>query len=323
MVELGEIRLALPRLGPLTMRPALLGPAEATTRVEEFRQPSEAIVLECRGVAGLLFVETRFALGLVNAALGISEPLVSGPLSRIERGILEGVLAAVIGQLDFGPGLLLPEARDVEVPPDPRAIEILADLHGQRGRAMVCGSEEFLVETWNSWCERPGAGRRTACLEIARTRVPVAQLATAEAGDTVVFDEEPCFSPTEPWPVRIRCGDLDLSARWHPDGALSFDEVVDLGDCEARTASDRGAGHAAFGPLAAYGEGENRPCTEVVATIAPIDARALAGLVRGVLEGTSRTQPILLKVGASPWAEGELVDLGGSPGVRITRKSAG
>lgn len=318
MATLGNICIELPRLGAIRMRPALRRAGDPRAWLEDARQVCEALRLECQGVAALLLVERSLALRLVNLVLGFAPSMAAGPVSRIERGILETVVATMLARLGFGQELRLLGGGACDMHPGVRLLAISVELGGSGGLAYVCGNDEFLLSAWRS--REPPLQEVLAVprLALARTRVPRSALADAEAGDTLVFDGQPPLLPSEPWRVWIGYGKQVILARLDPDGSLCLDGPTDgEGGITPRatgTEPDPEADARAFGADDAHSQ------AEVVAEIGRLESYRLAELVFGGLRGMGRAGPILLRVGAIPWAEGELVELCGSTAVRITRK---
>lgn len=311
----GELAIDLPGLGELVLRPVVSESDTAWFR--KARRSCEAVLLKCAGTEALLLVERGFALHTATAVLGHDTAGAAGSLSRIERGLLHGVLAALSGRL----GLLL----TVGVCADERhaqdsdsiVIEASMGLRGIAGRAWLCASVEFLAQiltTLPPTSEKP-------TLELGRTRVPVSQLAAATAGDVVVFDEVAALSASAPWPVRIRVRDVVVSASLRPDGILASGEADDLGI--VTQAERRWARIPAQTNPAQSLPAKADDSAEISAEFGRFGGTSLAGLLCGDPLDRGRRDPIVLRLADTPWAEGQIVAFDNALAVRITRKLAG
>jgi hypothetical protein len=276
--------------------------------------------IERAGTEALLLVEKGFALHTVNTLLGHAPAISDGPLSRIERGLFHGVLAASCARLGFISTVGLC-AEERETPDsDSIVIEASVGLRGGAGRAWLCASAEFLVHILAT--QAPASKKPSAmlCLELARTLVPVAQLAAATAGDGLVFDEVAALPAADPWPIRIRNGGAVVSASLRPDGILASGDVDDLGivtQAERRSARiPTPSDPAKFSP-------GSTDTVEIVAELGRLQGASLARLLGGAPLDWVRGNSILLRLADAPWAEGEITAHDDAFAVRITRKLAG
>jgi type III secretion protein Q len=184
----------------------------------------------------------------------------------------------------------------------------------------------------------PGSGRVgpkaadieiTMELELARTALALAELATVGPGDAVVFDGAPAPARDEDWPVRARVGNLAAAATVDSDGNLRL--AAPFRELEhGRRIMESEAEPTQISPADGPSDAERvlaAAPVEVVAELGRIAVRGdeLAGLVRGsVLPfGPPRLDTIELRVGGRLWAVGELVTVGDELGVRITRMAGG
>ena len=94
-----ETVVGLSGVGEVAFRTNLLERQACTAWWEDGQAYGESVALEYAGQTGVLLMEDRLALALVNAVLGVGMPPICGPLSRIERGILEGIVMAVLAKL--------------------------------------------------------------------------------------------------------------------------------------------------------------------------------------------------------------------------------
>jgi flagellar motor switch/type III secretory pathway protein FliN len=166
----------------------------------------------------------------------------------------------------------------------------------------------------------------SATIELGRTDLLGAAIASATVGDAVVFDGIAQVETDVDWPVFLRVGDFMAPARLARDGTLalveSFSQVQE--DAKPMVSQDE---KARWNP----GEPSSSEVAKVLAT-APVEVVAeigrltlrgdeLAGLMTGgVLSlGPRRTEAIQLRVGGQLWATGELVSAGDELGVRILK----
>jgi flagellar motor switch/type III secretory pathway protein FliN len=308
-----EISIELPRLGLLVLRPQVLDIEATPAWIVDVRHSCEEVSVECSGGAALLIIERGSACFAVNAMLGYEMAAVAGPLSRIERGILQGMLVALSAHLGLPPDVRLRAGQAPVL--DLVAIEVSLRMRGVTGRAWVCASEDFLTKSLA--LKTPEPAQATIRVELGCTRVPVSELAAAKEGDAVVFDGASALSVTAPWPVQIRRGKAAIPAYLYPDGTLAIAggngngsaEKADRPSCP--TISDSVAGSA-----------KKVSCLDVTAEIGCLRGDALAGLLKNHV-AMGRGDPILLRVDETPWAEGEIVAIEGELAVRITRRLAG
>jgi hypothetical protein len=307
-----QARLSLPRVGPLTVQARLLTGALALAWQAPGDREAHDVGLACGGEAARLVLESRLAVGLVNAVLGLAAPPFAGPLTRIEGGVLAGLLATLAASLGLAPQLR------VGVPsgagPWSTVMELSVGLGGESGRAWLVAPARFLELAWLAW--KPGPRARAPRLELATTSVARLEMAGASPGDKVVFDGAPALRAGDDCPVRVEWGGRRAPAWWLADGRLVLRDddqvaaatatVATLPDCAPRPAAD--PAEFASGPAIA----------EVVAGLHcqafdPARPESLA---------VSRGEKVALEVDGSRWAEGELGEVDGRLAVTITRMLA-
>lgn len=318
------MRVCLPReraveltgLGTLILRPAVH--AIDADRLSHIRRSCEEALIECAGTSALLLVEGAFALGAVNAILGCQSATAARSLSRIERGILHGLLATLSARLGLSSTVrVCPEDRRTAMS-DSIVIEISLRLREATGRAWLCATDEFLARMLTTQSMSVGCSSTAVCLDLGRTRVPVSELADAREGDAVVFDGVAALVAEDPWPVHFRLGDCSAPASLRSDGVV-VGEGTDGRDCGASTKVEQRATIPLARPDAVVGD----PGGEVTAVLARLDGVALVGLLGGAPLAQGRGQSVLLRLEDAPWAEGEIFAVDGEFAVRITRKLAG
>jgi hypothetical protein len=249
----------------------------------------------------VLLIERRTALGLVNAVLGLSPPRLAGPLSRIERGVLEGLVATVLARLGLAGWVGL-----VDRAPPPTgsfSIALSLGLGSESGWACMMASDEALT----SLAASVDAGRHEApWLEVASTGVPAREVAGAEPGDKVVFDETTALSATNDWPARAIWRGRGAGVEWRTDGTVVArqgaepHQLMRLTSCDANKADS----------------------FAMVEISAGADCASLANAGRQPLF-VSRADPIVLKVNGRVWACGSPAEVDGAFAVVITRKTSG
>ena len=314
----GEIAVTLPCLGDLILRTSVLaGDAAWLSSVQG--SSCESTQIECAGSKGTLAVERGFALHIVNTLVGCESALASGPLSRIERGLLHGALVGLAGRLH-----LPPEVRVSVGAPAPAAealvIEVSMVLGEVSGRAWMCASLEFLSRYLEVESAGSSVDSQAVRIELGRTRVPRSDLNAAQSGDLVVFDEVRALSEEEAWTVHLRHGDSSLPASLCLDGALVFARENVLGrQAEVPTWAD-GPVLPVDGPR--FGE-KAKAQDDLAAEIGCISPAALAAYLRGLPMNLERAHRILLRRNGMAWAEGDLLAFENAMAVRITRLVAG
>jgi hypothetical protein len=296
--------LDLAGLGTATVRPAGLDREAPAALVSEARASCEGFYLPSMG-PGLLLVERRLARNLVDVLLGLPMAAVAPPLSRIERGILGGVVAGAFGKLGLACGVHLAGAEAYEVGPDTVALDVSVRLDGVGGRVWLCATPPALVRSWEAAERSSGSGPAVLQIELARTRLPRSEAATALQGDIVVFEETAALSSSSSWPLQVCYRGRRVSVLLGCDGRVWADE---------RTAT---TGRMAVGRRARASAGAR---VEVTAEIAHAIA---ADLPDGQSAGSVRGDGILLRMGESDWAEGVLSEVAGRLAVLITRTLAG
>jgi hypothetical protein len=316
-----ETTIRVPGLGEVVFRPAVLDKDAAWTA--NLRRSCEVVWAECAGTGAQLLLESGLALHLVNAILGFDPVAVARPLSRIERGLLHGALAALSAGLGIPPVVRVC-AGEVPTPnPDSLVIEATLGLGKVLGRAWVCASIEFLAQMLTSQASTAEAATVQVALELGRTSLPPSELAGASAGDVVVFDGVAALSQEDAWPVQIRRGDAVAPALLRPDGVVVVaGDVALAGDTGTITKLEGSAVQSGrrSGQLGSVDESSN---VEVAADMGQLRGAALATVLLGEPPRVGRSQPILLRWNGTAWAEGVLLAVDSALAVRIRRKVAG
>jgi type III secretion system YscQ/HrcQ family protein len=295
---------------------------------------SEAVVLAIlRGSArGRLSLAQPFAARLVDAALGgrgvFSAARALGPA---ERGVLVALLAPLLDAIGWSTDLA--PAPESSVGSSGHAIAV--NVEGPFGAGVLwldlpvtgspvapaAGSASAVLR------ERASGLPVEAWLEIAATHLPAAELARLALGDALVFDgvDFGAFAPETDWVAQLTMGAHAAPLRIDPHGAL-----VLTGDFQLTDAADgRKVGVVKEESMDVTGPTEMATAAlaaapiEIVAELARITLRGeeVLGLAPGVVLTVTadRRRAVLLRAGGEIWAEGELVNVDGELGVRVTR----
>ena len=298
---------------------------------------SEAIVLAIvRGNArGRLSVGQPFAARLVDAALGGRGVFAAArALGPAERGVLVALIAplldAVGWSIDLAPA---PEsgvgssgyAIAVNVEGPFGAGVLWLDLPAAGGAvAPAAGSAS------GGWRERASGLPVEARLEIAVTQLRASELTRLALGDALVFDGVGfgAFAPQAEWVAQLTMGAHRAPLRIDSNGALVLTGDFQLTDAADRpkvgvVKEDKERSMDATGPTQMATEALAAAPIEIVAELARLTLRGeeVLGLAPGVVLTVSadRSRAVLLRAGGELWAEGELVNVDGELGVRVTR----
>jgi len=292
--------------------------------------------LEYDGQQGWVGVAHRVSLALVHSVLGGPAPAAIRPLGRGERGVMAAIVISALDTIGASHavqlGLVVSSG-----PPDPSPDRLV--VRGSIRTAAGLDGRAVLVVPVRSLADSVGTGPvkahldglvASASLELARTDLLGAALASAAVGDVVVFDGIASAQVENTWLASLRVGDFVASACVAADGTLTmvgpFSQVEE--DAKPMAAQDEK-------PRWKPAEDSSSETAQVLAT-APVEVVAeigrftlrgdeLAGLMKGgVLSlGPRRTEAIQLRVGGQLWAVGEMVSAGDELGVRILRLHAG
>ena len=309
----------LPTEWPVTLPP--LGSASVTfagfDTEDEQRIAGAELAISFGAARGRVSIEAAFASRLVDAvlrgAVGFSELRVTGPA---ERGVLAGVLAPMFdrlgGSLHLGP---LPRRTGAETPIVFRLETIIAS--GWLRLTAPVGGWSARADDADVWRGRAARIPVTAHVEVAATAVPMAALAGVVEGDGIVFDgvRAASYLADAPWSGRLRIGTHAADVTIGAAGQLSVTGGFSPVQQQEDTMSASGSNTDTTTVLGAA-------TIEVVAEIGRISLRGdeVLGLAPGAVLalGRGRTS-VSLRVGGEIWADGEIVDIDGELGVRVTR----
>lgn len=325
----GPMTVSLPGLDALVVRSRVVASEAAQPWIQDTGRSCERVSLECSASSGALIVERGLALGLVSAVLGLPTPVVIRPLSRIERGILEGMIAALLSRLALAPAIRLIAGDRAVTELASFSIGISAEMRGLAGQALLCGTEEFFERAWAARGAALEAGKVLAALrvEVAHTRLSRSELDALSEGDAIVFEEFGALLPSDPWPVQVRLGEVVVPARAFPNGSITLEDGFAAHTShDARTQFEvPAAGGVGLASELATQSREGSVSVEITAELGTIriEEADRAGLLRDLSFGTARPKQAHLMIGETSWAEGEILALEGEFAVQVTRKLAG
>jgi type III secretion system YscQ/HrcQ family protein len=301
----------LPPLGAFTVAITGVG-ASSDGRAS----PDPVFVLSQGASRGRLSVEGVFASRLVDAVLGGRDAVrVARALGPAERGVLAGLLGGLFSSVGWSVGLGPAAALDLEM------AALVLDVQTPLGPGRIEAQWPAVrVGSNAALATRLARLPIAAPVVIGETRLRASEIAGASPGDAVVFDgvRAAPFTDGASWPARLAVG--AGGEQYWPLGVDAGGEVTIAGKLEARREEElmSGPGNTMDADLTAALAAAP---VEVVAELGRLTLRGeeLAGLAPGVVLtlGASRGG-ITLRVGGERWAEGEIVDVEGELGVRIT-----
>jgi flagellar motor switch/type III secretory pathway protein FliN len=266
---------------------------------------------------GRLLLGATFAARLVDAVLrGSGIRSLARAFGPAQRGLLVGLLGRTFEAAGWVPRLGAPPRISdgvaigvhLELPRVGAGVvwAVLPDAVTGGGSAAV-----------NHRHERAARLPVTVAVELAVTSLSAAATSALTAGDAVVFDGMATPRVGDACEVRLAIGRGD--DRYIAPARLSADGVATLeGGFERATSAimeERNMETTNETPLVAAP-------IEVVAEIGRVNLRggeAMALTPGAVLVVGVGRRSVLLRVGGEPWAEGEMVDVEGELGVRVTR----
>jgi flagellar motor switch/type III secretory pathway protein FliN len=278
------------------------------------------------GELGRLTLTSPFAARLIDAALGARGALSSARvLGPAERGVLVSLVAPVLDVIGWSLGL--GSAPEVAGARAPLALRIEGPFGTGVLRLELPTSTVSPIDPGRSRAaDLPVVGR----VEIAATRLRADSLVGLAPGDALVFDGHgaPAYlgdGEEKTWEGRLAIGAYAASLRIGPRGVLQLAGNFQMTGTpiERTVAIEREGAMDVSGPTEKAISVLAAAPIEVVAELARITLRGdeVLGLAPGVVltVAVDRGQAITLRVGAEIWAEGELVDVDGELGVRVTR----
>jgi type III secretion system YscQ/HrcQ family protein len=327
-----RLEVTLAGFGVVALGGARVG---APARAEE----TVAFGLAAARGAGRLVLADALAHRIVALGLGGSaRPPAVGRLGLGERGIVAGFVASVLHAVGAPFSISLSMFGVAPLVDGLVTFTIEIEMAGVSGWASVEVPAAWLAGRASDDV-RLGALPLEARLELARTWLTAREISALAVGDAVVFDGVPPLdlgdearAPSQARAVWITIGAHAADARLGRDGRVEIerdfrrvgasndhenDEEISMGttgrDRDTR-ANGEGEAHAGVTEVLAAAP------VEVVAELGRVTLRGdeVAGLAPGSVLVFGRTGAITLRVGDEIWAAGELVDVDGALGVRVT-----
>jgi type III secretion protein Q len=285
---------------------------------------------------GFLVLDGLSALRLVAATLGLSAPRALRALGAAERGIIAAIIATLLRALQ-GSHLWTSDVV-VALAPKPwqsnglARLVIEADFSRFREVVRLDVPPEWIPASTAGLVEqatRRGLGIPLG-VELARTTLTAGDWARARPGDAIVFDDQGAHAPDVDWPVRIVCGAFVALAHLAGDGrATMVDEFQPGDDGVALETTDAHEIQKTGREIMSSDEQHASSVTmlasapiQVVAEIGRLVLRAdeVVALRPGSILtlGGLRPTTVDLRVGDRSWGHGELVNVDGQLGVRLT-----
>lgn len=333
--EIAHKLAALPRSWQAELAP--FGAASLVVAgIDRAPTSSEAIVLSIlRGNArGRLSLGQPFAARLVDAALaGRGIFSAARALGPAERGVLAALIAPLLDAIGWS----------IDLAPAPESSvghAIAVNVEGPFGAGVLwldlpASGTAVAPATGTGtgsggWRARASGLPVEARLEIAATHLPAAELARLAWGDALVFDgvDFGAFAPGADWVAQLTIGAHRAPLRIEAQGALVLSgdfQLTDSADGRKVGIVRQGKENSmdVTGPTQMATAALAAAPIEIVAELARITLRGeeVLGLAPGVVLTVSadRSRAVLLRAGGEIWAEGELVNVDGELGVRVTR----
>lgn len=288
--------------------------------------PDDAIPLAIRrdGLSGRLCVPAALAVRWVDRAISGRELFAPvRALGPAERGVLLAVLAPVLDRIGWSFAL--------GAAPDLDAAGIVLRIAAAAGTGPVWLQAPAPAPQPRPDGTSPFAARAVGlpievAVRVAATAVPANALAGLELGDVVLFDRVAAggLTSAQTADVQLAVGAFRAPARLDGDGGLTVGQGWRRAAAPAAETSENGK------DVTMDAEKTDAPAAtlaaapiEVVAELGRITLRGeeILGLAPGVVLGlrVDRSNAVSLRVGGQVWAEGELVNVEGELGVRVTR----
>jgi flagellar motor switch protein FliM len=307
--------------------------------------PRALVVLERDGHRAVLDIDPPFARELCGRVLGTAEPaLPPRALTATEEGVLELLVLTLLAAGDGRVRLVTitqDPARVTDAFPDPWVVvaPVAVTIGDRRGEVRLLLPESVLVAAPppSLAVERLLDLEFVVAVELGRAPVPGAELAEVAPGDVVLLDSLRA-SPGAGGPATLRAGRLVVPVVLAPDGSATVTEPLIWEPWKGSHALPRWnpPGTARRVPTR-LAEGVPMPdpivppvgaerlagvAIEVTAELGRVTltGRDLAALGPGVVVQLGRPLggPVDLLAGGRLLASGELVDVDGEVGVRVT-----
>jgi type III secretion protein Q len=282
-------------------------------------------------ISGRVALDAALARRIVDVALGIStDELEVGRLGLGARGVVAGFVASALHALGapLTVSLVAPDVgslRDEDIV----GIAVRVTAAGGDGWARLEIPRRWLADASRAPADAAAMGALTfeAVVALARTKLSAGELETLVVGDAVVFDGVRAAAAAEAWPARVVVGAPGAES-YAAEAVVSRAADVTIAREFVRAPTEEGfmetraRGSVVNGtPVGETTMLASAPI-EIVAELARVTLRGdeVLGLGPGAvlrLAGTRGTS-VALRVGGEIWAEGELVDVDGELGVRVT-----
>jgi hypothetical protein len=287
-----KVAIELAGLGRLDLEIACVDKESTATGIDELAPACESFSLWAG--TGRLLIDRSLSRRLVDKVIGAAATPLLLPLSRIERGVLGGLVAGSAAKLGLPLAVGLEAGADFEEARVMTCIRMRASLAGLAGEAWM-----YAPAAGIEGCLKVLGPSVGVAMELAQTWLPKGEALGASAGDLVVFDETAAYSPASSWPLQLRCGERRLPVLLDEEGGLRGG---------ASTVSKQAWPARLAGGMARAEE-------QVFLT-------AEIGRLEESSERTSKSprgDGILLYLDEQAWAEGTLASYDGRLAVRITR----
>ena len=284
------------------------------------------------GRRGYLILDALGALRIMSTMLGVPIPRSPRALGAAERGVVTAALSTVIRGaarnlvVSIGPGAWADEGL--------ARVEI--EMSSSRFRELVW------LDVLPDWIPAATGDLREAAVarelpiqlavELGRTTLTAGEWSRARPGDAVVFDDAYPAS-ADGWTARLRCGELAASAVIDGRGSIRLAAGFRgrAADPTSGPDEDAGGGTTTHNRGHTMSDTERQASSSTVLASAPIEVVAEVGRLTlradevlalrpgSVLAlGSLRPTTVDLRVADRPWARGELVNVEGQLGVRVT-----
>ncbi|MDB4981588.1 MAG: Type secretion inner rane protein [Myxococcales bacterium] len=317
----------VPGLGAVTI--SLMGPSTGSSRAPD----GPSIGLGRGSERGRLSLDGSLAGRLVARTLGVE--MEGAPSVRRmglgERGLLAGLVAAFLHERRVPLSVSVTSLEGAEVRAHHRVIlDLAVDVGGATGFVRLEVPPAWLAEVppTDETRARLASLSVEVCVERARTCLPARALEDLEEGDAVVFEGERAESGAdEAWSARLVLGAYAARADVRVDGHVVVREEFRRLAAETSPPGPVTARETNTDAIETKGGDETAVLAaaplEVIAELGRIALRGdeVLGLAPGVvlMLGAARATRVVLRVAGEVWAEGELVDVDGELGVRVTK----
>jgi type III secretion system YscQ/HrcQ family protein len=289
-----------------------------------------ALFIRHQGEAARIKIDRALAAAVVSTILGTgTDAIVERELGRVERGVLAAVVTEVLRalgspwRLSLRQGVPLARAE---------SITLIVNV----GIESLGRAAPVRLEIPRRWTEAADADTQeqtttlvtVAVVELGATKLSAGEWRTVQAGDGVVFDGLPALRADAQWAVRLRVGSHMAAATLDADGAIRLQD----GFRPLPIASGRFV-RKNEGPMDEHNKAPGNAVVDPTLVLAAAPVEIVAELGRLVVRGDEilslarggvlafagpRATAVTLRVGDEIWARGELVDVDGELGVRIT-----